>query len=131
MRRWYWLAVGIVLHLGQEHWTIWGWRERGSYAAGNADSRRSTAVADQIACAARGILMPEVDDKYVEGSVDIVRIYFLTCCGVTHYEADARRRSNGASVLSLVTCLSSVPLPKQWIAARAVLPCRQNHTFGL
>ena len=75
--------------------------------------------------------MPEVDNKGVEGSVDIISINFLSRCSVAQNEADARRRGDGASVLSLATCFSAVPLPKQWVTARVVLPCRQNHTFGL
>lgn len=75
--------------------------------------------------------MPEIDDERVEGSVDLVGIDLLSCGGVAQYEADARRWSDGAAILSLATCLSSVHLPKQWITARVVLPCRQNHTSGL
>lgn len=75
--------------------------------------------------------MPEVDDERVEGGIDLISIDLLSCRGVAQYQADARRWSDGAAVLSLATCLSSVPLLKQWMTARVVLPCRQNHTFGL
>lgn len=75
--------------------------------------------------------MPKVDNECVEGSVDFVGINLLSCYGIAQYEADARRRSNGSAILSLATCLSAVLLPKQWIAAQFVLPCHQNHTFGL
>ena len=86
---------------------------------------------DQIACAAGNFLMPEVDDERVEGGIDLVSIDLLSRRGVAQYQADARRRSDGAAVLSLATCLSSVHLPKQRMTARVVLPCRQNHTSGL
>jgi hypothetical protein len=75
--------------------------------------------------------VPEIDDERVEGGIDLIGIDFLSCRGVAQYEADARRRSDGAAILSLAACLSSVYLPKQWMTARAVLPCHQNHTFGL
>jgi hypothetical protein len=130
----HWLAVlvDIVLHLRRhKQWPVWLWRERSGHTTRDAYCRRGVAVPDQIACAANNLLLPEVDDERVEGSVDLVGIDLLSCRGVAQYQADARRRSDGAAVLSLATCLSSVPLPKQWMTARVVLPCRQNHTFGL
>jgi len=114
IRMWSWngLTVGVVLHLRQKHWTVWRWRERGCHAAADADSGCSTAVSNQITCATRDVLMPKVDDEHIEGSVDVVTIDLLSCCGVAHYEADARRWRDGASILSLATSLSCAPLPK-------------------
>jgi hypothetical protein len=56
-----------------------------------------------------GILVPEVDHEHEEGAVNIVEVGFLACFGVAHDQADARRWSDGPSILSLATCLSAVP----------------------
>jgi hypothetical protein len=58
---------------------------------------------------AAAILIPQVHGEDKESAVDVLEVDLFSSGRVAHNQPNARRRSNGASVLSLAACLSLAP----------------------
>jgi hypothetical protein len=83
---------------GDVHCTLRWWWIRSGGTAANGNGWRSATVSDQIDSAS-AVLVPEIDHEHEVSTVDIVGINLQSRFDVAHDQANARRRSDGASIL--------------------------------